>query len=631
MLSPLPWSRRLILGPASIALLLAASACGLYDGDSVGDAGFDTDLATGTATDGASGTTTAPGTSTTSTTATSAADGDPCAGTCADLGASECRDGGVVVCGDDDGDGCLEWSEPVPCGEHELCDAGACVAQTSTRFGDPLPWTLPTGGRAGEGFAAVEGAPAALGDDFWALRDLDGDGALDLVITARATAKQGYDWYPRTPGFPSNPTWEVHYGTAAGFEALAKPWPVPAVGLAEHGLITLEGAPAALGDSAWSLLDVDGDGRPDLVITGRAVVAPGGWTTRAAGYPAEPYWEVYYNLGDRFAATPKAWFIPPGGPPGSGFMAPHHDAAAGGDLSWTTRDLDGDGRLDLVVTAKGLDTQDGLLVRVLGSLQNPYWEIYAGQAGRFAAAPKAWMVPLGGAVAGGVHGPVGVPAAIGDEAWEMADLDGDGRDDLVVTATATFAKGDTWTGQVPGLDEDAPHWRLFLNRGNGFARDPLAWKVPAGGLLGQGFVGLRGRAEAVGDVFWDTLDLDGDRRRELVITGSWVGAQPPFCGGQVLGHGGEPRWNVHPAGPDGFTGRAWAFFVPDTGSAGCGLRETHSDAKMPGDWRWHTADLDRDGRPDLVLTGQALGDPWAVQVPGLADDAPHWQVYLGSL
>ncbi len=63
---------------------------------------------------------------------------------------------------------------------------------------------------------------------------------------------------------------------------------------------------------------MDGDHRPDLVMTGRALANNGSWTVRAFGYPAAPFWEVYRNLGDGFDPMPDAWFLPLGGPPERG-------------------------------------------------------------------------------------------------------------------------------------------------------------------------------------------------------------------------------------------------------------------------------------------------------------------------
>ena len=51
-----------------------------------------------------------------------------CRDDCMDETLRECVAGGVRVCADTDDDGCLEWSDPVACGEGETCVAGACKA-----------------------------------------------------------------------------------------------------------------------------------------------------------------------------------------------------------------------------------------------------------------------------------------------------------------------------------------------------------------------------------------------------------------------------------------------------------------------------------------------------------------------
>ncbi|MEZ4380605.1 MAG: VCBS repeat-containing protein [Nannocystaceae bacterium] len=628
MHSPSPCSRSLrchfvLAAPVAFAL----AACSAYDRQLENSSEFESELGSSSESSGDD--------SSSSSSAASSSDsgsddsGGACESECSE-GASECGDGGVVHCVDDDGDGCFAWGEATPCGDGELCDAGACVMPAAAGFSPPAVWAVPEGGTASGGFKSPLGVPEGVGDDFWVLMDIDGDAIQDLVVTGRAVTKQGYPWFPRTMGYPNAPYWEVYYGEGDGFAGKPQPWPVPSDGRKDHGLVTPEGDPLIVGDAFWSLRDLNGDQRPDLVITGRAKDNGGEWIGRAMGYPNTPYWEVYVNEGDGFAAAPTHWMLPPGGPDMSGFFAPAGDPGVLGDPKWETRDLDDDGYPDLVITGKALaENDDGLMVRALGSLETPYWEIYRGGPGGFAAAPEAWTIPMGGYKGLGFAVTESKPAAVGDDCWRLRDLNGDGLDDLIVTARATEILGDEWRGKVPGYPA-SPHWVVHYNKGDGFARTASMWGVPDGGLAGQGFTDVDREGLAVGDQTWTTRDIDGDGDLELVVTAQWDENQTLFCRGQVLGFAdGAPRWDVFELGEGGFADEPWRLPVPDIGLQACGLRALAGQPVDEEDHAWITTRLDPDGYLDVVVTGVGVGDPVVPEVLGF-EDAPHWQIFRGA-
>ena len=108
-------------------------------------------------------------------------------------------------------------------------------------------------------------------------------------------------------------------------------------------------------------------------------------------------------------------------------------------LAWTTTDLDGDGKADLVQT----EPPDGS--GVWGGDAVAYGKIYKNIGSGFASAPTQWSVPMLGLAQG-----FQTTTAI---AWITMDLDGDGKADLVQTEP-TDGSG-VWGGDAAG------YWKVF--------------------------------------------------------------------------------------------------------------------------------------------------------------------------
>ncbi|MFY0538701.1 FG-GAP repeat domain-containing protein [Nannocystis pusilla] len=296
-----------------------------------------------------------------------------------------------------------------------------------------------------------------------------------------------------------------------GFAREAAAWAVPVGGRAGEGFAAPTGQAAAVGDDDWTLLDLDGDGALDLVRTAAAYPAGDGFTTRTKGFPLAPFWAVHRGGGgDGFAAAPSAWSLPVGvGFAGRGLVAAAGEPVEVGDLVWALRDVDGDGRPDLVVT--GVRASESEVVP-LGWPDAPRWDVYSSDGSRFAAEPQAWALPPGND-AEFFHHVDGAPLAPNAPAWSLLDLDGDGWSDLVVSGRVS--------GQrlvSPGFP-DSPFWEVHRGGATGFDAPLTVWSLPPGGGAKTGFAGLTGVAEAAGDQEWAVLDLDGDRRLELVVTG----------------------------------------------------------------------------------------------------------------
>lgn len=417
-----------------------------------------------------------------------------------------------------------------------------------------------------------------------------------------------------------------------GFTRLADAWALPVGGRADAGFWNGDGDPVAVGDEVWRLIDLDGDGARDLVITAAAYKVGDGWETRAPGYPQASFWEVHFGGGPGGFSEPTAWPLPQDvGLLGRGLVDIANTPAHLQDHAWALRDLDGDGRLDLVVTGIGGFGEGEVLP--IGTDQEPRWDVYFNTGAGFDALASKWVLPLTPdapnftAVDGSVVGIDGL-------AWSALDLDADGWTDLAVTARAPKT-----VFRAPGFP-DSPHWEVHRGGPTGFATKLTPWTLPPGGAEDAGFLAPSGGGEADGDELWALLDLDGDGVRELVVTG----AQAVAADGAAAFTDGGAHWRVHRVREYGFELSHETFAVPGDGGgdlgrgyyATTGGREAAGSLGAPYDATgWELLDIDGDGRLDLVVTNEARpsGAVYSRQVlGGAAGDAdPYWLVHRGGV
>lgn len=381
----------------------------------------------------------------------------------------------------------------------------------------------------------------------------------------------------------------------------------------------------------WVLLDLDGDGLQELVLT--ALTGLDGLGTRR--------WLVYDNAGDGFTADARPVPVP------AGF---EDDAFAWfQDLStlspnWQLLELTGDGVLDVVVTAyPGLD-----------AVGDTHWLVFPGSAEGFSDTGRVFALPTGlgeDAFRFGVDLDPDLPA------WELLDLDGDRVPELVVT-------------QV----EDAPvvAWSVFHASQGGFVDSAVPWPLPEG----PAHAWTRTHDVVDDDWSWSLVDLDGDGFRDVVITSdpdepelgrtrwrvhhgqdgafdagwrSWglppqtepVFSRVPdpalddrlnFSLVDLTGDGvrdlvvhtdvaeaevGVTHWRLHPHVQDGYSQMGFEVALPEVFPAGT----LHTAASMGPETAFGLTDVDGDGRPDLVATQiegagiEGLGtERWAVFV-----------------
>jgi hypothetical protein len=116
----------------------------------------------------------------------------------------------------------------------------------------------------------------------------------------------------------------------------------------------------------FSTVDIDGDGKLDLVLTRRTSDATIGATV----------WKVFKGSGTAFAPSSTDFALPPVGVAAGlapfDLLSNYNSAITSGNgdlVNFSTVDIDGDGKLDLVLTRRTSDATIGATV----------WKVFKGQ------------------------------------------------------------------------------------------------------------------------------------------------------------------------------------------------------------------------------------------------------------
>lgn len=306
--------------------------------------------------------------------------------------------------GDGTGDNPFDPGPPHPCEEAENCvlDDGVATCADGTvwenrsdknNFNCVTPpgrignWNLPDGGgHADLGWNSFGLAFGPVGTDAYSIIDLNGDGLLDLVITARVQPTNTGD---QAVGFglaDGNPFWFVHYGNGRGFEETGVRFTLPEGGLDGLGFRALAGTGNDVGEDVWSTVDLNGDLLPDLVLTARVQPTANGDVPLGFGINDDnPFWFVHFNNGLGFDADGVRWGLPEGGREERGFNQTAGSGGPVGSDTWSLMDMTGDGLVDLVVGARVQPTQNGDQPRGFGLADDaPFWVVYSNTINGFA-------------------------------------------------------------------------------------------------------------------------------------------------------------------------------------------------------------------------------------------------------
>ena len=400
-------------------------------------------------------------------------------------------------------------------------------------------WSLPLGGKISGGttYGFNNAAGTAISSDntgsqTWGLQDVNGDSKPDLVVFAQLQGGNVTSFSPSSSQY-----WKVYLNSGSGFSSTPSNWSLPAggsiIGGNTLGFVGAAGTAQSsnnTGSQSWTLADMDGDAKPDLVVC--AQLQAGNVTCFSPG--SNQYWKVYSNNGSGFVSTPTNWNLPNGGrlTGGTSYGFDNTSGSANssdntGAQSWAITDLTGDKKPDLVVTAQ---LQAGN-VTCFSPGSNQYWKVYTNTGSAFNTTPVNWSLPNGGAILGGTtfgFNSIGYSSNsshnTGSQTWSIMDFDTDNRPDLVICAQ--MQAGNT-TCFSPG---NAPYWKVYGNNGGGFNNNVVNWPLPLGGsIIGgttYGFNQISGSAAAqdnTGSQTWVVMDIDGDAKPNLVVTAQLQG------------------------------------------------------------------------------------------------------------
>jgi hypothetical protein len=408
--------------------------------------------------------------------------------------------------------------------------------------------------------------------------DLTGDGKPDLVVTDLCD-EAGV----------GTTDWKVYAAMDTGFAAQPMSWTLPSLGASVEVLDDLFhdseiGCGNILDQSlTFSLLDLTGDGKSDLVVTDLCDDAGVGTTE----------WRVYASTGAGFAAQAMSWSLPNLGASVEVLDDLVHDSEIGcGDLldqslTFSLFDLTRDGKADLVVT--DLCDEAGV-----GTTE---WRVYASTGTGFAAQPMSWSLPnLGASVE--VLDDLFHDSEIGcgdllDQSltFSRLDLTDDGEPDLVVT--------DLCDAAGVGTSE----WRVYAATPTGFAAQPTSWSLPNLGASEEVLDDLSHNSSVgCGDLLDQSLsfyrlDLTGDGKDDLVVTN--------LCDAAGVG---TSEWRVYAATPTGYAANPTSWSLPDLGVTAEVLDDlAHDSSEGCGELvdqslTFSRLDVTGDGEPDLVVT-----------------------------
>ena len=474
----------------------------------------------------------------------------------------------------------------------------------------------------------------------WQMMDIDGDARPDLVVFSAFSAFVS-DHVQFGAG-SANPYWKVYFNIGSGIATNAVNWHTPVGGKYAYPMLKLGYNAGSFNEASidssenWTLIDMNGDAKPDLVVTSR-YKSPVNYGVQF-GLGSAPYWKVYLNTGSGFSTSAIQWPTPNGvfldswGVNCGLFYSNNYFAFQDSVQIWHLSDINGDAMPDLVFPSEYNLASSGVYQYGVG--QSPHWKVYLNTGTGFSSAVTNWTTPVGGyySAPGVNHGFMELFNYMTNmdsaQVWSTRDMNGDNKPDLVITSEYLFANN----GLMQFGSPTAPYWKIFLNTDTGFASTPVIWSTPSGGNQ-FGYFDLRFNIlQAPGTENWDVEDLNGDNKPDLVILADFQ-ASSGF--NQQFNAGTSPYWKVHLNNGNGFSGSPVNWSTPVGGEISvsganigyCVLKQSY--AHINNSQNWNLKDMDGDHIPDLVVTSVYLNS-YGDARQFFAGTIPYWKVYPNS-
>ncbi len=361
-------------------------------------------------------------------------------------------------------------------------------------------------------------------------------------------------------------TGQCMYGQ--GFTSPAVQWNIPAV---------LDYDEYHISDDFHAVIDMNGDGKPDLVDTENQSTES---VSDVFINGQQKYWKVYLNTGSGFSATATQWNIPA--------VLDNSDYRLASQYH-TVIDMNGDGKPDLV-DSENQSTESVSDVFMNG--QQKYWKVYLNTGSGFSATATQWNIPAVLDYADYV---------VANEYHTVIDLNGDGKPDLIDSENqSTESVSDVF------MNGQQKYWKVYLNTGSGFSATATQWNIPA--VLDSGDY-------RVANEYHTVADMNGDGKPDLVDTEN----QSTESVSDVFMNGQQKHWKVYLNNGSGFNATAVQWNIPAVSD--------NADYRFANDY--HTViDFNGDGKPDFIDSENQSTE--SVSDVFMNGNQKYWKVYLNN-
>ena len=413
----------------------------------------------------------------------------------------------------------------------------------------PQNWNVPDVETISEEMDQISGIS-------YAVLDMNGDGLPDLIDTEDNVTDS--TWQNGSQRF-----WKMYTGNGSSFSANAINWNVPNVE-------TISEEMDQISSLNYAVLDINGDGLPDLIDTEDNVTD----STWQSG--AQRFWKVYTGNGNSFSASAINWNVPD-----VETISEEMDQISG--ISYAVLDMNGDGLPDLI------DTEDNVTDSTWQNGAQRFWKMYTGNGSSFSANAINWNVPNVETISEEMD-------QISSLNYAVLDINGDGLPDLI--DTEDNVTDSTWQSGAQRF------WKVYTGNGNSFSASAINWNVPDVETISEEMDQISGISYAV-------LDMNGDGLPDLIDTEDNVTDS-------TWQNGAQRFWKLYTGNGSSFSATAINWNVPTVETISEEMDQISSN-------NYTVLDMNGDGKPDLIDTEDNVNDStWQTGTQRF------WIVYLNT-